>query len=77
MTLQDRSPDGLQMTLRTLRWPHGLTYTENKALFDVLLTIGELNNDPSKDWIRPPSPSQECVNSLIYYRFYIGYIPRS
>ena len=63
------SDDPPDLDLRTL-W-------QNKALFDVLLTIAELKEEASIDWIRPPTQSQEYLILLIYYRFYTGYKPRS
>ena len=56
---QDLLQTGPQMALRCpsddLRYP----YAQNKGIFKVLLTVGELKTVPSKDWIRPPTPSQE------------------
>ena len=39
-------------------WSRDVPSSE-QALFNVLLTIAELKHRPSKDWIRPPSQSQE------------------
>ena len=48
-----------------LRWPSDgpqIPYTEYKGSFDVLLTIAEVLTLMSKDWIRPPTWSQELTN---------------
>ena len=50
---------GPQMTLRSPDDPQIQGDPQNKALFNTLLTIAELKEPPSKDWIRPPSQSQE------------------
>ena len=47
----DWSPDAL----RSLIPQTSETYGQNKGLFKVLLTIAELFDLPSKDWIRPPT----------------------
>ena len=64
------------MTLRPsypgLRYTHG----PETAVFHVLLTVAELKTEMSKDWIRPPTRSQEYRFELIYYRSLLGYKPR-
>ena len=72
----DWSQTGPQMTLQTLISLASDTYAQNKALFHVLLTIAEVKQLPSRDWIRPPSRCQECLYFLIYYRSLVGYKPR-
>ena len=51
----DWSRDGLRMTLPTSDIGLSHMAVSNKALFNVLLTIGELKPLSSKDWIRPPT----------------------
>ena len=56
------SPDGPQMTLQDPISRPQETYAQNKAIFDVLLTVAERKDGSSKDWIRPPTCCQELTN---------------
>ena len=58
----DRSRDGSQMSLRSPISQTSDINGPNKALFHVLLTIADRKEGRSKDWIRPPSQSQEYRN---------------
>ena len=58
-TLPGTPQTGPQMPSDDPQMPHIQTLPENKALFDVLLTVAELKWLPSKDWIRPPTQCQE------------------
>ena len=59
MTSQLTLQTGPEMASDDPPGPHIQDHTQNKALFQLLLTIAELEHEPSKDWIRPPSQSQE------------------
>ena len=47
----DWSRDGLQMTSRLI--PR--SDPQKQVIFNTLLTVGELKDVPSKDWIAPPT----------------------
>ena len=55
MTLQDPPQTGPQITLRSLISQTSDTNGQNKALFEVLLTVAESKRVRSKDWIAPPT----------------------
>ena len=62
MTLPDHTQTGPEMTLRSPISQPQISNGQNKALFHVLSTIAEEIGDPSKDWIAPPSRSQEYTS---------------
>ena len=53
--LPDWSRDDPPDTSRTLISSLSHMAVSNEALFEVLLTIAEVNEVSSKDWIRPPT----------------------
>ena len=55
MTLPGPPQTGPQMALRSPYAGPQISYAQNKALFDTLLTIAELKDVSSKDWIRAPT----------------------
>ena len=56
MTLPDWSSDGPQTPISRPQ----ISHAQNKDLFDTFITFAERITLPSKDWIAPPSQSQEC-----------------
>ena len=58
-TLQDPSQTWSRDALRSPISQTSETYGQNKALFNTLLTVADILGVRSKDWIRPPTCSQE------------------
>ena len=59
MTLQDPPSDWSPDTLRSLISRPQISRPQNKGLFDTFISFADIEQEPSKDWIRPPSQSQE------------------
>ena len=57
-TLPDWSRDGPQIDLPTLRSALSHMAVSNNTVFKVLLTIAEVKDLSSQDWIRPPTRCQ-------------------
>ena len=62
LTLQTQSPDGPQIALRSQISRPQISHGPERALFQVLLTIADIKDTMSKDWIAPPTCCQEYLN---------------
>ena len=61
-TLPDHPQTGPEITLRSPISRPQISYSQNMALFNVLLTVAEIKEVRSKDWIRAPTCCQEYHN---------------
>ena len=55
----DDPPDWSRDALPDLHIRPQISYAQNKGFFYTLLTVAEVKDLRAKDWIRPPTQSQE------------------